>query len=184
MPQLASVRVIAGEYRGRKLFGPKTNAVRPTPDRVREALFNILGELEDTKVLDLFCGTGAVAIEALSRGATKVTLVDRNISVARKNLTSIGLLKKATLHKTDFRQALLRLEDKYDFIFVDPPYDMVLDAVSDILKFASTHLKPEGTLIFEHPKRTELSEEAHAMQCTQTRLYGDTALSFYVHKER
>ena len=182
MSQLASVRVIAGQYRGRKLFGPKTNAVRPTPDRVREALFNIIGELDGTRVLDLFCGTGAVGIEALSRGARQVVLVDKNISVARKNLNTIGLASRAKLHKADFRQAFLREEGKFDLIFVDPPYEMAQEIAEDILKFASTHLEPDGTLVFEHPKRTELSEEAHAMNCSQIRSYGDTALSFYEHK--
>jgi 16S rRNA (guanine966-N2)-methyltransferase len=178
------MRVIAGKFRGRKLLGPKTDAVRPTPDRVREALFNIVGDLEDARVLDLFCGTGAVAIESLSRGAKHAVLVDRNVSLAQKNSAKLGLENRVTCHKCDFRQALLKTEGLFDLIFADPPYQQAEGSLDDILGFASKHLAPDGILVFEHPKRAKLSEQAHAMERTQTRLYGDSALSFYVHQKR
>ena len=91
------MRVIAGEMRGRSLISPKGEAVRPTPDRAREALFSILGDVEGLSVLDLFCGTGALAIEAISRGAGEATLVDTDTAPARANVEALGLFDRVSL---------------------------------------------------------------------------------------
>src|SRR6266550_2965213 len=100
------MRVVAGELRGRRLAAPprRSAAVRPTADRVREALFAILGRLDEASVLDLFCGTGALGIEALSRGAGRATLVDSDVSLARRNVRELGLERRADVLRSDARR--------------------------------------------------------------------------------
>jgi len=176
------MRVIAGELRGRKLLSPKGDKVRPTSDRVREALFSILGSMDKARILDLFSGTGAVAIEALSRGAKSAILVDQNLRLARRNVEELGLSSSVTFLKSDFRTALKGIDTHVDLIFADPPYRDAMDFLDPIMAFASQRLAQDGELIIEHPKRTELLVEAHGMRRGQQRVYGDTALSFYAHR--
>ena len=188
MPSMAkkeAMRIIAGDFRGRNLISPKGNSVRPTSDRVREAIFNILGDITDFDFLDLFAGTGAVSFEALSRGATSATLVDKNLRTARKNAELLGVSDKVSWKNLDIARFLSSAASKtYDVIFVDPPYDIALDIHLQVLTFAEQTLVKDGVLIFEHPKKCELSEHAGTMQRSQIRLYGDTAISFYEHEDR
>ena len=128
------MRVIAGELRGRRLVAPDTPAVRPTSDRVREAIFDILfslGGVEGLQVVDLFSGTGALGIEALSRGAASVTFVDRDpaaLSAVRRNLASVGLVDPersgdATLVRADVDSWVAATAARYDLVLCDPPYE-------------------------------------------------------------
>lgn len=179
------MRIIAGEYRGRKLLSPKGQAVRPTSDRVREAIFNILGDVKDCHFLDLFSGTGAISFEAISRGAGSATLVDKNLRTARKNAELLGVDEKIVLKNIDISRFLNSATSKtYEIIFVDPPYDMAVAIHLEVLSFAEKALATDGVLLFEHPKKCELSEQTGTMQRTQIRLYGDTAISFYEHTNR
>ena len=180
MAEATSMRIIAGDYRGRKLISPKGQSVRPTADRVREAIFNILGDVTDCRCLDLFAGTGAVSFEALSRGAATVTLVDKNLRHARRNADLLSINERVRWKNLDMSRFLAsNTSDTYDIIFVDPPYDLALDIHSQVLEFAEAALETDGILLFEHPKKCQLSELCGTMQRSQIRLYGDTAISFY-----
>jgi 16S rRNA (guanine966-N2)-methyltransferase len=117
------VRVVAGELGGRRLASPGRGAdVRPTADRVREAIFSIVGDVSGARVLDLFSGTGALAIEALSRGADRAALVDSEPRLARRNVDSLGLGERAVVVRADARAFLRRDRASYDLVFCDPPY--------------------------------------------------------------
>jgi len=185
MAKKKEMRIIAGDFRGRNLISPKGKAVRPTTDRVREAIFNILGNITNCDFLDLFAGTGAVSFEALSRGASSATLVDKNLRTAQKNAELLGVNHKVSWKKLDIDRFLASATSKtYDVIFVDPPYELALDIHLQVLTFAEKTLLEDGILIFEHKKKCELSERAGTMQRSQIRLYGDTAISLYEHEER
>lgn len=183
------MRVIAGSARGRKLTPPADNRVRPTADRVKEALFSALasrlGSFEELAVLDLFSGSGSLGIEALSRGAATVTFVDtRNESLAltRKNLQLTGFDKAATLLLLDARKALSRFSSQgtvFDMILADPPYaDRKL--AEDILSLVagSGLLTADGIIVFETDSRFELPTP-DKLRLTDRKIYGDTALTFF-----
>jgi 16S rRNA (guanine966-N2)-methyltransferase len=122
------MRIVAGALKGRRLAGPRRRsaAVRPTADRVREAVF---------AMLDLFCGTAALGIEALSRGAVEATLVDTDVSLARRNVSELGLESRATLIRSDAVRYLKRSRSRFDLIFCDPPYRLAdrLEGELDLL---------------------------------------------------
>jgi len=152
------MRVISGKYKGRKLFSPNGDRVRPTTDRIKESIFNILtskGVLEDAFCLDLFCGTGSLGIEALSRGAKKTVFVDidlESLELAKKNLLHIKADKdEYETYHADYKLAIKKLEGKqFDVIFLDPPYaknDYV--ACVDLI-LESNILTKDGVIAFEH----------------------------------
>lgn len=116
------MRVIAGELGGRRLLAPAGDAIRPTGDRVREALFSILGDVSGASVLDLYCGTGALGIEALSRGADAATFVDLSIDSAARNVEALGLEDRSRLERSDALRFLRRASDRFDLVLCDPPY--------------------------------------------------------------
>lgn len=122
------MRVISGKYRGRNLIAPEGMNTRPTMDRVKEAMFSILGfRLQDAVILDLFAGSGGLAIEALSRGAKKAYINDLSkdaIGVIKKNLASIKVGEEVILTNKDYNELLLELNEKIDILFLDPPYKM------------------------------------------------------------
>ncbi|HET8862798.1 MAG TPA: RsmD family RNA methyltransferase, partial [Solirubrobacterales bacterium] len=135
------MRVIAGELKGQRLVAPRGWKVRPTSDRVREAVFSALGDIDGARVLDLYCGTGALAIEALSRGAATATLVDRDTRPALGNVERLGLGERADLVRADAARWLARWDDaaetqRFDLVFVDAPYKLA-DRVGQAL---DTHL--------------------------------------------
>jgi 16S rRNA (guanine(966)-N(2))-methyltransferase RsmD len=120
------MRVISGSLRGRKLLPPKGKELRPTADRAKETLFNILCSrysLNDAKVLELFCGSGALGIECISRGAEEAVFVDVNIELAGKNADALGITDSCRLVRSEVMKYLDKTADKYDYIFADPPYD-------------------------------------------------------------
>jgi 16S rRNA (guanine966-N2)-methyltransferase len=177
------MRVIAGLQKGRRLFGPKSDDIRPALDKIKGAIFNILGDISGTKVLDLFAGTGSVAIEALSRGASRAVFVDNGteaLLLIRKNLEICrfedeGLVVKADLpyrlHK------LVRKEGPFDLIFVDPPYDKALVNPSLRLIVKEKILAPAGMVIVEHSPRESIGEDSGLILADQ-RKYGQTVISF------
>jgi 16S rRNA (guanine966-N2)-methyltransferase len=185
------MRVIAGKYRSRPLSSVPGLDLRPTADRLRETLFDVLtagnpSALEGTVWLDLYAGTGAVGIEALSRGASKVYFVEcstRAADLVQRNLQSLGLRQAFEVIQQDVVRALRGLETRgvvADFVFLDPPYRMeeayrqTLEGLSD-----SRLLKAESTVIAEHLKKFELGEVLGCLRRYRLLKQGDAALSFY-----
>jgi 16S rRNA (guanine966-N2)-methyltransferase len=185
------MRVIAGKYRSRQLKSLPGLDVRPTADRLRETLFNVLtagnpSALEGTVWVDLFAGTGAVGMEALSRGASMVHFVEssgRSAELIRKNLASLEIGTGFQILKQDSIHALHALELSgtiADFVFLDPPYDMkgaYLQTLETLSK--SQLLKPESIVIAEHPKKFDPGERFELLIRYRKLEQGDAALSLY-----
>lgn len=180
------MRVIAGSHRGRRLSGPQGTSLRPTSDKVREALFSILGSrIPGGRFLDLYAGTGAVGIEALSRGATVVTFVESDpkaVQIMRKNLTSCGLLDQADLCTGLIQTFLQRPQwwkGPYDVLFADPPY-AAHDAVDLVLGSWDVGLLAEdAVMVIEQDGRAELPTATDQATLIRRYDYGDTALFLY-----
>lgn len=174
------MRVIAGRFGGRRLAAPKGDATRPTADRVREALFSVLGDVSGLTVLDLFAGSGALGIEALSRGAQSALFVERAapaLAALRANLDTLGI--DAEVHQGDAR-AFVRNASRagrtYDLVFLDPPYR---DAVrlADELDFPAL-IAAEGRLVTESDRRSPFAID---LPTTFERRYGDTLIRIHGH---
>ncbi|MBF0492256.1 MAG: 16S rRNA (guanine(966)-N(2))-methyltransferase RsmD [Deltaproteobacteria bacterium] len=178
------MRVISGLAKGRKLFSPTTLKVRPATDKVKEAIFNILGDLEGVKVLDLFAGTGSVGIEALSRAAAHCSFVeaDRNIAAyIEKNLEHCRLKESGQVIKMLVNKAIPFLEKKggkFDLIFIDPPYDKnLLNPSLELLQHHSSILTPHTLIVCEHSGR-ELPKAQEKLEINDQRKYGQTYITF------
>lgn len=182
------MRIVAGSAKGRPFQGPKTAEIRPTADRVRETLFNVLGQwFGGQQVLDLFTGTGALAFEAVSRGAVKAVLVDSGKearTLVPANAKALGLEKQIEFLAMDMRRGadlLGKRGAKFDLVFADPPYAArVLPEILDAV--LSNRLLAEGaTLLIEHDKREDAPETVGegALERTDQRRFGDTLVSFY-----
>lgn len=172
------MRVIAGELRGRRLLAPRGWQVRPTSDRVREAVFSALGDVAGARVLDLYCGTGALAIEALSRGAERATLIDRDTRPALGNVESLGLGARVELIGTEVTRWLATREGAaYDLVFVDAPYRLA-DRVGPELDSHLPRLLAEGgRVIAESAARRPL--RLQSLPLLRERRYGVTVVGFY-----
>lgn len=172
------MRIIAGTFRGRKLLELKEDGARPTLDRVRESLFNILSQrVKDCKFLDLFAGSGAVGIEALSRGAERVTFVDKSpkiIAHVRKNLAMLNADCECLI--SDYKSALKRLSGTYDIIYVDPPYAFDTLEVTKAIE-CSGKISENGIVIYEHDSATAISV-SDGLEVYDERKYGIATLSF------
>jgi 16S rRNA (guanine966-N2)-methyltransferase len=127
--------------------------VRPTSDRAREALFSILGDISGARVLDLFCGTGALGIEAVSRGAANAVLVDSDPRLARRNVDALGLGDRCEVVRSDALRYLAKPGDKFDLILCDPPYALVSRVASDLERLAPQRLADTGRLVLESAAR-------------------------------
>lgn len=178
------MRVIAGELRGRELMAPKGWSVRPTSDRVREAVFSALGEIGDAVVLDLYCGTGALAIEALSRGAEAATLVDRDIRPALGNVRHLGLEDRVELIRSDVPAWLsgMGVGDEsamgvFDLVFCDAPYKLADRLGPELETHLPRLLAKDGRVIVESPARRPLA--LRSMERLRERRYGGTHVAFY-----
>lgn len=175
------VRISSGSLRGRRLEVPA--GIRPTEQKVREALFSIWGErLAEADVLDLFAGSGAVAIEALSRGAGFVTAVESNRSVLEAQRRNLALLPAGSfrLLALPVERALRELATggaAFDLIFADPPYSWIPDA--GFFVACASLLRNGGELVVEHSSRVALPIEVSALVRTDSRRYGESALTFY-----
>ena len=185
------MRVIAGTYRSRILKSLKGLALRPTSDRLRETLFNVLApNISGARFADLFAGTGAIGIEALSRGAAEVVFIENHAPAAaliQKNLGLLGIRSGFTVLPVDILRGLEMLASKakaaksgFDFIFLDPPYAAATD-YERVLKFlgAGDLLAPDGVVIAEHRRKFPLPEKAEALRRFRVLKQGDAALSFY-----
>jgi 16S rRNA (guanine(966)-N(2))-methyltransferase RsmD len=171
------VRVIAGHYGGRTLKAPPGNATRPTSDRVREALFSILGgHVRDARVLDLFAGSGALGIEALSRGAKEVTFVDDAVPAIRAIKDNLKALKAwGEIRKAD---AVRFLADpgEYDLVFLDPPYKDAAKLAPKLSEALPRVLAPGGLIVAESDRRSPLDLQ---LSLQDERRYGDTLIRIY-----
>lgn len=180
------MRIIAGRFRGRKLKAPKGLATRPVLGRVREALFNILGDMNGTKVLDCFAGTGAVGIEALSRGAESAVFLESGAlqcGLIRDNLA--GAETQASIIRADAIAALkkfARSGTTFDFIFADPPYDMGLSQKTVDIVCSSGVLSRSGILALTVRSSEILPESSGGCEIVDERRYGDTKLVMYAFK--
>lgn len=178
----SGVRLSGGEHGGRVL--PVPRGVRPTEGRVREALFSIWGErLRGARLLDLFAGSGAVALEAVGRGAHAALAVERehrSLEVLEANVERLGEVGVVEVRKGDLPVALAALAgagERYDLVFADPPYDyrpypLLIEAVAPLLT-------EDGELVVEHSVRREMPLEVGGLVRADERRYGETALSFY-----
>ena len=181
------MRIIGGQYRGRKLESFKGRDVRPTSDRVRESLFNILAQrTRDACALDLFSGTGALGIEALSRGARMAVFVDNSVhslGVLRKNLERCVLARDGIrVIQWDIARSLECLRpyaQTFDLVFLDPPYQRELASVAMQHLLLSGCLAPEAVLVVEHEARSAPEVESERFTCIDRRRYGRTGLSFF-----
>ena len=174
------MRIVGGKHRGRKLFTPQDYSIRPTADNVREALFNILGNVNGCTFLDLFGGSGAVALEAVSRGA-KATVADKNAKSVALIKRNFELCKEqATIMQVEAKIALKAQSAPFDYIFLDPPYAMdITELLGDIARSAA--MGEDTLLIYEKEAKAEVVN-IEGLQVTDTRKYGIVGLVFYKRK--
>ncbi len=177
---MSGLRVIAGELRGRPLRAPRGQNTRPTQARVREALFSILGDMSGLRVLDLYAGTGALGIEALSRGASHATFVESDrhaVACVRENLTSLGLEGRSEvlpLRVTAARKSLTK-QEPFDLVLCDPPWSEAESAALELARLVDQGgLAAEGRVVLEHSARSARLEPAGLFAYDQ-RVWGDTA---------
>jgi 16S rRNA (guanine966-N2)-methyltransferase len=181
------MRIIAGKYRSRPLRSLKGQALRPTSDRLRETLFNILGPaVEGATFVDLYAGTGAVGIEALSRGARAAIFIEQHAPAAiliRRNLDSLGIKIGMGILSMDVLRGLKRLQARRaqaQYIFLDPPY-AASEEYESVLEFlgASSLVAHDGRVIAEHLKKHSMPERVGKLELARIVEQGDAALSFY-----
>jgi 16S rRNA (guanine966-N2)-methyltransferase len=170
------LRIVAGTHGGRRIEAPKGNAVRPTSDRVREALFSILGErVRGARVLDLFAGTGALGLEALSRGAASAVFVDQDVTAVRANLAALGLT--AEVHRREALAYLQGARGPFDLVFLDPPYKSAPDLGPRLGGTLPVLLAPGALVISESDRRAPL--ELPPLETRDERRYGDTLIRLH-----
>jgi 16S rRNA (guanine966-N2)-methyltransferase len=180
------MRIVGGEGRGRRLRAPRGLRTRPTAERVREALFDIVGPaVAGTRVLDLFAGTGAVGIEALSRGAARAVFVEKDpaaLRALRANLAAVGASRaQARVVGDDALGCLDRLaaeEGAFDLVFLDPPYDGALAQRALARLAGSALLGPGARVVVQHFVKTAVTAPAGLVPAREPRRFGDTALTF------
>jgi 16S rRNA (guanine966-N2)-methyltransferase len=174
------MRVISGSRGGTTLVAPRGRATRPTGERVREALFSILGPLAGERVLDLYAGSGALAIEALSRGAAAATLVDCSpaaIAAIRRNLAAVGIAAEVRRQRAaPFLEHARTHARQYDLVFLDPPYRQVSDAGRELSQALAPVLAPAARVVAESDRRAPLSLE---LPLLDERRYGDTLIRIH-----
>lgn len=180
------MRIVAGKYGGRRLQVPKNRDIRPTTDKVRGAVFNALasrGVIDGARVLDLFCGTGALGLEALSRGAAHCTFIDKiyeSLELAKVNVFNVGADNEAAFLQQDATQ-IAEVPEPYDLVFLDPPYgkDLVLATLEGLHECSL--LVDQATVVVETEKQF-ISDGHVAYAVIDERLYGDTKITYMLYK--
>lgn len=173
------MRIVAGSRKGARIFAPK-GGTRPTADRVREAAFNLIGPVDGASVLDLFAGSGAMGLEALSRGAASCVFVESDPGACRaidRNLAKLGL-PGARIVREDALRFLARERSRYDLVLVDPPYEMVESLLMPLATHLPRVLAEDGVLVFETSARLQPSLP---LRVRTSRRYGSTRLTLFEH---
>jgi 16S rRNA (guanine(966)-N(2))-methyltransferase RsmD len=181
------MRVIAGSLKGRRLTTPTWDGLRPTSDKLRETLFNILApQIAGALFVDAYAGTGAVGIEALSRGAREVIFVERDRraqALIAENLAHCGIATGYTVLRTDARRAFTSVAPGtsgwFDIVFLDPPYAAIASEILETLEAAGERLAPNGSVVLEHGRRQEPPVVAGRLVRTRAVISGDSVLTFY-----
>ena len=180
------MRITTGQLKGRQLLFPKSKQVRPTSEKVRKAIFDVLGDfVEDKNVLDLFSGSGALGLEALSRGARKVFFVEKrkeSLLAIRKNICALKVQDKSNVIAGDVFASFSRLErknEKFEVIIADPPYyeGLARKCLLEICRYDIVN--PPTVIIIEHNKKDELPKQQENYLLWQLKKYGDTFVSMY-----
>jgi 16S rRNA (guanine966-N2)-methyltransferase len=181
------MRITGGQVKGRRLASPKGLNIRPSSDQVREAIFNIIGQdLSGLRVLDLFAGTGSLGLEALSRGAHRAVFIDysqKSINLIKQNLGLCGYQGSGVVLRRELRKARRRgpfpLKEKFDLVFLDPPYGKNL--IPFLLEELSANeiLSPRSRVVAESSKNERLPRLLGNLEMGDTRIYGDTRISIY-----
>lgn len=174
------VRIISGRYGGRTINTPTRRSTHVMGDYVRSALFNMLGDISGLNILDAFAGSGAIGLEAISRGASHVTFIEKNYAATQiiaENATTLGVTNQVKITKsTVLNWASTTNQPSFDLIFADPPYnDLQINSLSALAKF----LSPKGSLILSLPAKAE-SPQLENLTLTDRRNYGDANLAFYI----
>lgn len=182
------MRVIAGQARGRPLKAPRKGGVRPTSDLVRGAIFDIIGPYfsEDVRVLDLYAGTGALGIEALSRGAGWVDFVEQEppcCAAIQENLQRTGFADRGKVHCLQARKALSQLVGPYGLVFMDPPYAQEVDDELVTALVQRDLLELEGQLVLERSVRSQDEHQYSALRLVKQRRHGDTIVWLFARED-
>ncbi len=181
------MRIISGQQKGHRISSGKSARIRPTSDRVRESIFNVLREEVAAKeILDLFAGAGGLGLEALSRGARSVTFVDassQSVNLLRKNLEKLKVKDRSSVIRQDGLKALHKLRQSFDVVFADPPYgkgfvQRVVDSVAQ-----SGVLRHGGILVLEHHKKETFSCPEDQFSLVKQKRFGDTVISFLLNRD-
>jgi 16S rRNA (guanine966-N2)-methyltransferase len=179
------MRIVSGTLGGRRLRAPAGDATRPTSERVRESIFSILGPPDDeTDVLDLFAGSGAMGLEALSRGARHVTFIDSGkhaLAALRENLDVLGVSGRAKVIAGDALSILKRPAQRFRWCFIDPPYRS--DLATQALSLLDPSLTEDAVVVVEHDRRNDPGDAHGSLIRTDSRRYGDTVIAFYRRRE-
>ncbi len=175
------MRVITGTARGKRLAAPEGEAVRPTPERIKEAVFSVIQfEIEGRRMLDLFTGSGQMGIEALSRGAAQAVMVDvskDSIRVAEQNLRSAGLMERARLVRAEGEAYIASSRERFDIAFLDPPYRQGI--LEKVLPLVEEHMNPGGSIFCEHPSDEGLPENVGRFSKIRDYRYGKILVTLY-----
>jgi 16S rRNA (guanine966-N2)-methyltransferase len=181
------MRIISGKWRGRRLVAFKSDAIRPTTDRVKETIFNMIGpDIVGASVLDLFAGTGSLGFEALSRGAEHVLAVDKGADskkIVEKNKSLIGVDEGYEFRSDEIIRFLTKEKRQFDYIFVDPPFTLKMGA--EVMKALdqSAVLKPDTRIFIEYVKGEEIPEDFTHLLLEKAKNYGDKLMYSYIIKE-
>ena len=176
------MRIVAGEFKGRRLKAPKWDGLRPTSDKLRDTLFNILApRIDGSRVLDVFAGTGALGLEGLSRGAARAAFIEQDRRAAAligENATLCGVRDRCVIIRDTVPRALDTPIDGqlFDIVLLDPPYEF--EPLAEVVGAAARQLAPDGVLVLEHAAR-RAPPESPAVRATRTVRSGDSALTFY-----
>jgi 16S rRNA (guanine966-N2)-methyltransferase len=175
---MSELRITGGEFGGRRIRVPRgARDLRPTTERAREAIFSILGDISGARVADLFCGSGALGIEALSRGAAEATLIDTRPAAARRNLESLGLTERARAVRADAGRFLRRADEgAFDLLLCDPPYRLADRLAADLDPLIRRALAKGGRVMVESPPARPLEL---SLPLLTERTYGDTMVRIY-----
>ena len=179
------MRVITGKARGRILETLKGDDVRPTTDKVKEAVFSAIQfEIEGRHFLDLFAGSGQIGIEALSRGAAHTTFIDKSklaTKVIERNLTVTNLKQSARVYTTDSVEFIRNTSEEFDIIYVDPPYGKGI--LQEVMPLCAQRMKKTGVIICESPLNDEILQKYYNFTLDRQRTYGTISISIYRHED-